>query len=72
MTPEQYDQKAKWDEYAILETAVEEAREEGIEIGIEKVVQHLILTFGYSDEQVATMANVTVDFVKAVRLRLNR
>lgn len=59
----------------IIETINELTREEGFEKGIEKgkqqVVENLIIQFGFSDEQVASVVEMPLSFVKKVRSALN-
>lgn len=62
-------------EELLLERAKNQGLEEGIEKGFEKgeqekshaVVENLILKLGFSDEQAASIAEVSLDFIKKVR-----
>lgn len=58
----------KWTEYSVLKTAKERALEEGMKEGMktakEEVVNNLIIKLGFTDEQVADIAGVSIDFVK--------
>jgi len=66
----------KWDAYSVLKTAEEKGMEKGIEKGIEKgkaqFVTNLITKFSFTDEQAASAADVSVDFVKKVRTVLEK
>jgi predicted transposase/invertase (TIGR01784 family) len=57
-----------------MEQGIEKGREQGIEQGIEQknneVVRNLIRELGLSDEQAASVAGVTVEFVREVRAYL--
>lgn len=58
------DLKKQWDDYSALETV---KREE-----TEKIVRNLILKFGFSDEQAASAAEVSLDFVQNVRSSIKK
>ncbi len=76
----------KWTAYSVLKTAeekgmekgmekgrkegIEEGRKEGVEEGKELSVKNLITKFGFTDEQAANAAEVSVAFVKKVRAAL--
>ena len=66
----------KKDTMGILETvkyiAWEEGREEGEEKKAEKVVVNAIVVFGFSDEQAANMADVSLEFVQNIRQQLEQ
>lgn len=73
--------KRKWDAESIRETAIieqERARQEGLEKGLEKglerksyeVVENLILKLELSDQQIAEVTEVSLDFVEKVRKEL--
>lgn len=66
----------KWTEYSVLKTAKERALEEGMKEGTktakEEVVNNLIIKLGFTDEQVADIAGVSIDFVKKIRTSLKR
>jgi predicted transposase/invertase (TIGR01784 family) len=73
LTKEQYmnyekSRMAKWDEYAILQTAKEQGKAENQA----EVVKNLIQKMGLSNEQVADIAGVTIDFVKKIRQGLGQ
>lgn len=56
-------QKTKWD----TQNAFESVRREATEQKSNSVVENLILKLGLSDQQVAEVAEVSIDFVKKVR-----
>jgi hypothetical protein len=58
----------KWDAYSVLKTA----KDKGIEEGKAEVVRNLINKFGFSNEQAASAAEVTVDYVKQIRASLKK
>lgn len=77
LTKEEYMQyekslMAKWDEYAILKTATDEAFEKGRLEASERTVTNLIEKMGLSDQQAADIAGVTVAFVKNIRRELKK
>ena len=58
--------KSKWD----TQNAFDSVRREVAEKKDFEFVKNLILDFGFSDEQAANAAKVSVDFVRKVRLAL--
>ena len=58
--------KAKWD----TQNAFDSVRREGVNEAKVEVVKNLLLDFGFSDEQAAKAAKVSVDFVRKVRSAL--
>ena len=58
----------KWDAYSVLKTA----KDKGIEEGKAEVVRNLINKFGFNDEQAASAAEVTVGYVKKIRVSLKK
>ena len=63
-------QEAKWDTQNAFETARREALQEGVNEAKVEVVKNLLLDFGFTDEQAAKAATVSVDFVRKVRSAL--
>ena len=67
--------KRKWDNASVLESAKAEGKAEGkVEGKIEgklegkaEVVKNLLLDFGFTDEQAAQAAQVSLSFVQQVR-----
>ena len=58
---------AKWDEYAINETAIEKGKyEKSVEI-----VKNLLATGKFTITEIAKYAGVTEDFVRKVKENLN-
>jgi hypothetical protein len=61
---------------AIKQITREEGIEKGIEEGIEKrnteIVKNLIIKMGFSDDQVADVADGPIDFVKKIRKKLKK
>ncbi|TJZ60516.1 Rpn family recombination-promoting nuclease/putative transposase [Sphingobacterium olei] len=70
--------KRRWDEYSVRETARQKGYEEGIQQGIEKgigtknyeIVKKLIIQHDWSDESIVDFAEVSLEFVKKVRVDL--
>ena len=58
--------KSQWDTQNAFETAKREAKESASF----EFVKNLILDFGFTDEQAAKAATVSVDFVRKVRSTL--
>ena len=56
--------KAKWDTQNAFESVKRETSEQ--------FVKNLILDFGFTDEQAAKAAEVSIDFVQKVRLALQQ
>lgn len=62
-----------------LDIFVKKGRQEGVEIGVEigieqtqqKIVSNLIKSSAWTDEQIASVADVTLEFVRKVRSNLN-
>ena len=69
-----YDQnlKRKWDNQNVLDYAVNEAVKEAREEEQVKVIKNLIVQLGLSDEQTASIAEVSIDLVKKIRADLNK
>jgi predicted transposase/invertase (TIGR01784 family) len=69
---------AEWDEYAIMKTIEEKGMKQGIEKGIEKgeekksyeFVKNLLLQTDFSITKIASLCNVTEDFVENVKKTL--
>lgn len=59
-------------EELLLDRAERKGLEKGIEKGKHNVVENLITELNLSDEQIARIAEVTVDFVKKIRLEIGR
>lgn len=64
--------KAKWDTQNAFNSVRREAKEEGKEEAGYQFVKNLIEGFGFSDEQAAKAADVSLDFVQKVRLSLKK
>ena len=62
----------KWDEYSVLKTAEERGEAKGKAEGKAEFVRNLINKFGFNDEQAASAADVTVDYVKQIRASLKK
>lgn len=66
----------KWDAYSVLKTAKDKGIEEGKAKGKAEVkaevVRNLINKFGFNDEQAASAAAVSVDYVKQIRALLKK
>ncbi|AHF17067.1 hypothetical protein NIASO_01210 [Niabella soli DSM 19437] len=62
----------KWTEYAVLKTAAEKGVEKGAEQKSHEVVKNLISKHDFTDEQAASAAGVSVDFVKRIRISLKK
>ncbi|RXF70109.1 hypothetical protein EKH83_09500 [Arcticibacter tournemirensis] len=64
----------KWDYENVLATAMRESKLEGKQEGAEQksyeVVERLLLKLGLPDDQIADLANVTIEFVRKVRSEL--
>lgn len=60
--------KRKWDNKAVMDYAMEK----GAEQRSFDVVKNLIMKFGFNDEQAASAAEVSVDFVKKIRASLKK
>jgi predicted transposase/invertase (TIGR01784 family) len=56
----------------IEELILQRAEQKGIEKGKSEVVTNLIVKMGLTDQQAADIAGVSVDFVKAIREKLNK
>lgn len=55
-----------------MKEGMEKARKEGMEKGKEQFVKNLINKFGFTDDQVASAAEVPTTFVKEIRASLNK
>lgn len=58
-----------------LDILIDKGRREGVETGVEKtqlkIISNLIKSSSLSDEQIASVADVKLDFVRKVRAELN-
>ena len=62
-------------EELLLEKARHDGFQKGLQEGLQKdkqIVRNLIIKHGWTDEQIAEVAEVSVDFVKKVRASLNK
>lgn len=68
--------RAKWDEYAIKETAMMDGRAEGMAAGIIEantaVVRSLLLNTKHSVKEIAKLVNVAEEFVGAIKEHLDK
>ena len=55
-----------------MKEGMDKARKEGMEKGKEQFVKNLINKFGFTDDQVASAAEVPTTFVKEIRASLNK
>lgn len=62
--------KAKWDTQNAFDSVRREALNKGVNEAKVEVVKNLLLDFGFTDEQAAKAATVSVDFVRKVRSAL--
>lgn len=66
----------KWDAYSVLKTAEEKGMEKGMEKGIKKgkeqFVKNLLASTGFGVAKIAALADVTEDFVKKIRMSLDK
>jgi hypothetical protein len=64
--------KRKWDNKNVLDYAVQETRQKGRQEEQVKVIKNLIVQLGLSDEQAASIAEVSIDLVKTIRAGLDK
>ena len=64
--------KAKWDTQNAFDAVRREALIKGAQQKSYEFVKNLISDFGFSDEQAAKAAEVSIDFVKKVRADFNK
>ena len=68
--------KRKWDNASVLESAKAEGlaagKAEGLAAGKAEVVENLLVKLGFSDEQAADIAEVSVEFVANIRASLSK
>lgn len=62
----------KWDDYSVLKTAEEKGMEKGIKKGKEQFVKNLLSSTGFGVAKIAALADVTEDFVKKVKMSLDK
>ncbi len=64
--------KAKRDYYSAMSYTQKQAKEEGEIEGKIKIIKNLITEFGFTDQQAAQAAKVSIDFVENIRKELNK
>ncbi|MGJ7033103.1 hypothetical protein [Niabella hirudinis] len=74
----------RWTEYAVLETAKEKGISEGMAMGVTKgiaegiekaktaYIRNLIVKLNFTDQQIADLTEVSIDFIKKIRVSLKK